>query len=1278
MSLQRFEPHAHTHYSNLRLLDAINRPKDLINRAISLGLSGIAITEHETLASHIEVNQYAKEIAEEHPDFKVALGNEIYLCDSRKPGQKYYHFILIAKNAEGHKALRELSTTAWLNAFFDKGMHRVVTLKSDLIDIVKKYPNSLIATSACLGSELGASILNLTLAETVGDTAGQKEWHENIVNYVNFCKSLFKDDFYIECAPSRSKDQLIVNGRLPGIAEAFGVKMVLGCDAHYLKKEDRFVHKAYLNSKGGDREVDAFYSYAYQQTEEEILEHFENTPVDYAAMVKNSQEIYDKIESYSLEHSPVIPLVEVKEYPSDYSPVQSYPLLTSLFTCEDVQTKYWINTCYEALQKMNLSKEDWEIYLNRLQEEADIIVYINNQMNINLFAYFNTMKYYIDVFWEEGSIVGPGRGSSLCFLSNYLLNITQLDPIEWNLPVWRFLNKERAELPDIDIDLAPSKRPQILQRVKRERGGELGCTLIATFGTEKTKSAILSACRGYRSEDYIDGIDIDTAQYMSSLIPSERGFLWPLKDVVEGNKEKGRKPINSFIKEVEKYPRLLETMLAIEGLINKRSSHAAGVVMFDDDPFAQGCFMRTPRGEVITQWDLDDCAAAGMVKYDWLVTEISDKIIQTIKLLEEDEVIERRPLREQYNHYLHPKVIDLDNKEIWTALGEGSVLDCFQFSTDVGLVAAKKLKPTSPQEMADANALMRLVSERGIETPLEKHARFKNDISLWYEEMERYHLTKDQIKLLEPHYLKSYGTPPLQEDLMLVLMNEGIANFTLAEANAARTIVGKKKMDKIPELKQQMYEKMESKHFADYVWDTAIAPTLGYAFSSPHSLAYSFVGIQSLVLATQFDPIYWNTACLQVNSGALDMEEERSTDYGKIAKAIGDITSRGIEVSLVDINKSSYTFIPDLGENKILFGLKALNGVGINIIARIIEGRPYESLTDFMNRTPVNKTVMTALIKAGAFDKLENKSRSQIMAEYIWLVCPKKKRITLQNFNGLMEHNLLPQELEFEKRVFVFNKALKKYCKIGDYYLLTNNFLTFYEEFFDGDNLEILNNQAHIRQERWEKIYKKVMNKARDYFTKNQEELLTTFNKVLFKEMWNQYAAGSIAAWEMSSLGFYYTEHELKDIDTKKYGLTDFTSLPEEPIVDYFFRRNKKDIPIFKTYSLIGTVIAKDDVRSIVTILTTTGVVPVKFSKEYYAKYNRQISVVQIDGKKKVMEKSWFTRGTMIMVTGYRKGDQFHGKSYKNTANHQLYKITEINGATMKLTHLRYGEESND
>ena len=1318
MKNKRVEIHSHTHYSNFRLLDCINRPKDLIKQALKLGLAGIAITDHETLAAHPEVNFFEDEIQKENPDFKVILGNEIYLTATRESGQRYYHFILLAKNKDGHRALRELSSRAWMNSYWDRGMERVPTLYSDIEEIIKKYPNSLIGTTACLGGELSVHTLNLITAEKTGDIDGAADAHQKIVNFMLWAKEMFGDDFYIECAPGTSKEQILVNKRLVSISKAFNCKMVIGGDAHYLKKEDRYVHKAYLNSKFGEREVDEFYEFAYLQSDNEVLENlsasdFNEDFVD--ELFGNSIEIYNKIEKYSLAHKQVIPSVDVKDYPKikteseDF--VNKYPILSSMENSDDKVERYWVNKCRNRLKKLGLENE---VYLSRLEEEADIKKTISEKLETNMFSYPVTLEHYVNMFWECGSMVGAGRGSSCSGLNHYLLGITQLDPIQWNLPFWRYLNKERVELGDIDLDLCPSKRPLILRKIKEERGQNfnkdidelsqknLGCTLIATYGTEGTRSTILTACRGYRSEDYPDGIDVDTAQYISSLIPSERGFLWSLNEVINGDPDKGRKPNKTFINEVNQYPGLLEIMQGIEGLVNKRSSHASGVILFDEDPYEFGCFMKTPKGEIITQYDLHMCEACGMTKYDFLVTEVQDKLTEAIRLLQKyNEIDNSLTLREVYDKYFHPNVLPIEDKDIWKTLQENSVLNIFQFDSEVGSQAAKKIKPKTIMEMADANGLMRLMtSEKGEETPMEKYIRYKDDIQLWYDEMTRFGLTKEEQKWLEPYFKQSYGVPPSQEQLMRILMDEKLCNFTLAEANAARKIVGKKQMSKIPELQAKVIKQAPRRELGDYIWKYGLGPQMGYSLSIIHALAYSFIGFQTMFIATNWNPIYWNTACLVVNSGSLEEEsdfeeddegnvvqkKERTTDYAKIAKALGDIISRGIKISLVDINKSNYSFEPDAENNQILFGMKALSGLNDGTIEQIIANRPYNGIKDFMTRCPLNKTAMVSLIKGGAFDKLEEnwgkeigkEPRLVVMAYYLSQVCEPKKRLTLQNFNGLMQHNLIPQELEFQQRVFTFNKFLKASQKVGKYYVFNDACIRFYQQFFDNDLLEVINGVTCILQTKWDNIYQVQMDPAREYFKNHQEELLNSFNTLLFQEAWDKYAKGTISAWEMDALCFYYHEHELQNIDTHKYGITNFFTLPTNPPIDYTFKRNGKDIPIFKTYKIIGTVINKNDTRSSISLLTTDGIVNVKFTKDYFTMFNRQLSEKQEDGTKKVMEKGWFIRGTKVMVTGFRRDDTFVAKSYSKTATHQLYKITQINGKYMELEHERYQVNEED
>ena len=789
-------------------------------------MSGIAITDHECISAHMEVNQYAKTLREKHPDFTIALGNEIYLTNDRSMGQKYYHFILIAKDAIGHKALRELSTIAWTNSYVDRKMERVPTLKNELENIVNKYPGHLIATTACLGGELSTNALQMQLAEDVNDTDNAYRCHERIVEFMQFCLKLFGEDFYIECAPASTRDQVIVNKKLLKIAKAFGVKIVPGTDAHYLTEQDRLIHKAYLNSKDGEREVDSFYEFARLMSPEEVfnlLEHsFEKNDIEW--ILNNSNELKEKIKYFSLERKQIIPKVIVRNYPKTSTKKWDiYPTLHELLISDNIQERYWVNECINKLSEMGLDGNPE--YAQRLEIEADVIKYIGNKLDDCLFAYFNTFKHYIDLFWRCGSIVGPGRGSATGFLSNYLLGITQLDPIRWNLPYWRFLNKERAELPDIDIDLAPSKRPAIFKAIREERG-PFGLVQVATFGTESTKSAILTACRGYRSEECPNGIEVENAQYMSSLIPQERGFLWTIEDVVYGNEEKGRKPVQTFIKEVEKYPGLLDIIMYIGGLVNKRGIHASGVILYDEDPFETASFMKAPNGDLITCYNLHQAEAAGDTKYDFLVTEVSDKIIKCFEMLREDNVIEDVDLRTTYNKYIHPEVIDTTDKNIWYHLAKGDILDVFQFGGGVGLAIAKKLKPTNPLEMTAANAMMRLMSEKGVESQQDRYARIqKQGIQLFDQEMRQRNLPEEIIQKMHSHCDTYYGCCAIQEQMMEILMD--VVGFTLGEANSARKIVAKKQMSKIPELRKQVYDKMQNDNIADYIWEVAVRPQLG-------------------------------------------------------------------------------------------------------------------------------------------------------------------------------------------------------------------------------------------------------------------------------------------------------------------------------------------------------------------------------------------------------------------------------------------------------------------
>lgn len=1283
--------------------DCINKPEDLVNRAREIGLKGICVTDHECLSSAVELNELQQEILKEGSDFKIGLGNEIYLCDTREPKQKYYHFILVAKNATGHKQLRRLSSRAWMNSFEDRRLERVVTLKSDLREIIGEDKGNLIATTACIGGELSSTILSLEEARKEKDEENSIMYKQKIIDFVLEMKDIFGDDFYFEVAPGASREQIIVNKKIAELSIVFGVKMVIGTDAHYLTPADAYVHEAFLNAKNGEREVKSFYEYAYLQTEEEIIKNLTPSIADlYEEMCKNSMEIYDKIEYYSLLHAQQIPKVDVEDYPKrkrqgDFR--KNFPILSQMSNSDDIYERYWINKCENKLEELCLHNET---YLSRLEYEADIKKTIGEKLGTNMFSYPITLQHYIDLIWDCGSTVGAGRGSSCSGLNHYLLGVTQLDPIEWDLPFWRYLNKERVELGDIDIDIAPSKKSVILQKIKEERGQKflpyidsqsrknLGCTLVATFGTETSKSAIKTACRGYRSEEYPNGIDADIATYLSSLVPVERGFVWSLNEVVNGDEEKGRKPVTTFVEELKKYPGLYEIMTGVEGLISKRSSHASGVIFFDEDPYEFGCFMRTPKGDIITQYDLHKAEAAGMTKYDFLVTSAQDKIIEAIKLLQADKVIDDSlSIREVYNKYLHPSVLNIDDMEVWKKIQNVEVLNLFQFDSDVGSQAAKKIKPSSMLELSDANGLMRLMTaEKGAETPMEKYIRFKNDINLWYDEMREAGLTKEEQEALKPHFLKSHGVPPSQEQLMTMLMDEKICSFSLKDANAARKIVGKKQMNKIPMLHQQVLDQAKSPALGEYVWKCGIGPQMGYSFSIIHALAYSFIAYQMAVLATKYNPLYWNCACLIVNSEAIENNEDdeddddeiigekkknKNADYEKIAKALSEMMTSGVKISLVNINESGYTFKPDVANNRILYGLKPLTRVNEDIYEKIIAGRPYRGIKDFMTRCPLDKLAMVSLIKAGAFDEVEEvlSGRREIMAYFLKVKSEPKTKLNLTNFSTLSKMGLFPKELESTERLFNFNKYIKGH-KYQIYFALDDYCYDFlYKNYPEALDYVIPSEQGYLLEQKpWDKVYQKGMDVARDYIKEHQQELLTRLNDMTFMEQWNKYALGTLSKWEMDSLCFYYHRHELSDVNVIKYGIDNFFDLPKEPEIEYMYLGR---VPIYKLSTVIGTVIAKNDTKSSITLLSCQGVFTVKFTREYYSMFKKRISVVDPEtGKKKVMEESWFKKGTKLMVTGFRRDDMFVGKTYARTVGHQLYKINDIYADGITLQHDRY------
>jgi DNA polymerase-3 subunit alpha len=445
-----------------------------------------------------------------------------------------------------------------------------------------------------------------------------------------------------------------------------------------------------------------------------------------------------------------------------------------------------------------------------------------------------------------------------------------------------------------------------------------------------------------------------------------------------------------------------------------------------------------------------------------------------------------------------------------------------------------------------------------------------------------------------------------------------------------------------------------SLNLINYIYSTAIQPQLGYSFSRNHTTPYTAIALQELNIYNKYPTLYWNTACLYVNAGAT---EDKTTDYAKIATAIGQIKSSGINVALPDINRSKFNFSPDIENDRILCGLKGLVNIGDEVVAQIIKNRPYKSMVDFLEKNNASKSVMVSLIKSGSFDNIENIPREKIMENYLYSTLPERTRISLQTIPAIINSSIDKDDIQNELSIYEFNRYLKT-LKKGQYYILDERALQFFLDNFDP---KLIEDNEGIKCTIWERLYDKQMDSLRKWLSNNQEKIKRALNEEAFKEEWDKYAQGTIASWEMDSVSFYHSFHELEKVKVSEYGIVDFYKLPEYPKVEKFldFGPSKK-VPIFETAIIAGTILGKDKIKSTISIQTIDGVVYVKFRPEQFAEYDKQISERQADGTKRVLDRSWFNRGKKILLTGFRRGSEFVPKKYSHTATELLYLIDNI------------------
>ena len=1298
--------------SNLRLRDCIIRENELIDYALELGHEVVAITDHESISNAIKVEKYYQKVKKNNPNFKVILGNEIYLCRNGLNNQnfipkqdRYYHFILLAKDAIGHQQIREISTRAWTRSYMARGMRRVPTYYQDLFDIIGSNPGHVIGSTACLGGALPTQLLrNKDLKDaTLGD---------KIVKWCLQLKELFgKDNFYLELQPSKSHEQIYVNRQLIGLSNLLDIPYIITTDSHYLKKEDRAIHKAYLNAQNGDREVDDFYATTYLMDTEELESYFgyfsqEQLQIAYRNILK----IKDMCEDYSLLKPLYIPQLPWKESKIRYVQncwIERIPYLKTFVESDYIGDQVLACMIVEALED-----GPQELWNQKTWDEVNAcleMTWISSNVNkAHWSAYYLNLQRIIEECWKAGTLVGPGRGSGVGFILLYLLNITQINPLQETTKTfrWRFLNPDRVSVLDVDVDIEGGRRAEVLNHLRKVYGDNR-VSNVATFRQEKSKSAILTACRGL-------GIDIDIASYLASLIPSDRGLLRTLSECMYGDIENDWKPIKQFVYEMtENYPEVWEVAQKIEGLVCGYGIHAGGVI-FVDEPFTNSTgLMRAPDGTIITAFDLHACEDVSLIKYDLLSVEALDKIHNCLDLLVDYGYVKKRDtLKETYESVIGIYNLERTAPDMWKMVWDHKITSLFQMEQQSGIQGIALTHPKSVDDLAVLNSVIRLMApEKGAEQPLNKFARFKDNIDLWYQEMKNYGLTEDEMKILEPVVKISYGICESQEKFMQLVQLPECGGFNLTWADKLRKSIAKKNPAEYEKLTKEYFEETTkkglSKNLCNYVWNVLVATSRGYGFNASHTLAYSLIALQEMNLAYKYPIIFWNCACLISDSGGNEKENDeddifeevdaveyndcmeefnqdeeedeesdeseeavvknkkkatRTANYGKIASAIGKMKMSGIDIAPPDINKSTYTFSPDVEKSLIRFGMSGIVKVGEDVVKSIIENRPYTSLKDFLSKVKVNKPQMINLIKAGAFDEFGK--REQLMSQYVSEISDTKKRITLQNMKMLIDFGLIPDEYDLQRRVYNFNKYLKKMKLDATYYGLDNIALNFFDKHFDVDDLyptDKTESDLMIKQTVWDKIYQKHMDIIRPYVKSHNEELLQSVNNTLISQTWDKYCKGNISKWEMDAVSCYFHPHELEYVDELSYECNNFYSLPEDPEIDAIITIKGKQIPLFKIRRIMGTVLDKNKTKKTVTLLTTDGVVTVKIFGDVFTHYDRQISEKGADGKKHVIERSWFSRGNKIIVTGIRREDSFIAKKYSRTPYHLVELIENIN-----------------
>ncbi len=889
--------HIHSEYS---LLDGANRIKDLPVRAKELGMDSIAITDHGVMYGVIDFYKACKK-----EGIKPIIGCEVYVAPrsrfDKEPDvdNKYNHLILLAKNNEGYKNLSKLVSLGFIDGYYYKP-------RIDL-EILEKYSEGLICLSACLAGAVNQALLN-----------GENEKAEEIALWH---KKVFGEDYYIEIQNNGIAEQILANQKLVQLARKLDIPLVATNDAHYLKKEDAYNHEVLLCIQTGKRMSDEDRmrfdtEELYVKSPEEMIDYFKAFP----DAIENTVKIAEKCNvEFEFGHT-ILPNYDVPEGFETH-----YDYLKKL--CDDGLIKRY-------------GKDISEEYLKRAEYELDVV------KKMGYVDYFLIVWDYIHYAKTHNIPVGPGRGSGAGSILAYAIEITDIDPMKYNLLFERFLNPERISMPDFDVDFSDEQRQEIIDYVS-EKYGHDHVSQIITFGTLAAKNAIRNVGRA---------LDISLAETdkIAKMIPNEIHIT--IQKAIDQNIE-----LRNLYENDERIKKLLDVSMALEGMPKNTSTHACGVVI-TKEPVDSYVPLYVRDGQNATQYVMTTLEELGLLKMDFLGLRTLTVIKDTIEMVEKDHGIKVEFDKEMND----PKVYKL-----WQ---EGKTCGIFQFESQGMKNFMQELKPDCLEDLIAGVSLYR-------PGPMDQIPRYvRGKLNPGHNEYTH--------PSLEPILNVTYGCMVYQEQVMQIVRD--LAGYSLGRADLVRRAMGKKKLDVMAKEREvfihgQVDEQGNvevpgcvrngiDEKSANKIFDE-MAEFAKYAFNKSHAACYAVVSYQTAYLKAYYPPEFM-AAMLNSYLGNLD----------KVPVYIDECKSLNIQILKPDINLSELKFTVENGN--IRFGLASIKNVGIAPIEAIIEERkengPFESFTSFCERIEnkgVNKKCVESLIKAGVFDSFQQ-TRATLLASF--------------------------------------------------------------------------------------------------------------------------------------------------------------------------------------------------------------------------------------------------------------------------------------------------------